>query len=204
MCYIMASHHNCGHLHQRFAQCFTAKHNNAIMCNMQHFPIWQHTEVFPCPDCRAQRRADAEHFLVNKGRRVSKSPNVKSESSFRPDHSDTHSSGQSSVQNVQQSVIHNTNYGQHNPEDLQLQVLVDALRASPQAGLPAQQDWIPPSRRSITVNANETKPTHIYEATSPDSSEMLSVASGSNSGAAPAYPNQTRPPSPPLTWILKQ
>lgn len=199
MCYIMASRHNCGHLHQRFAQCFTAKHNNAIMCNMQHFPIWQHTEIFPCPDCRALRSAEAQELLVNKGRRVVK---VKSETP-QPDHSDAHSSGQSSVQNMQQSVAHNSLVAKTNTEDLQLQALVEALRTSPKAGLPAQQEWIPPSRR-FEVNTSPPQQTQVCEATSPDSSEMLSVVSGSNSVVAPPYPKQTRPPSPSLTWILKQ
>lgn len=209
MCYFVSSRHNCGHLHEDFARCFFAKRDGHFACNQQSFPIWQHPDPFPCPECRAERKAETQDLITNKGRNVSETTKLKVES-VQQDNSNSRFSRESTMQYIQPHPNQQIN-GEYANIGAQLQTLADkALHTSPTAEQLAEQPWVPPSRRhaSIVGQLGSSPPPQLqaHRATPSQSPDMLSVDKSSrpDSVMAPVYSDQVQQASPSLAWLRQQ
>lgn len=68
MCRTLLAHHQpCKHTHHSFARCLWARLFDEECCQLPSFPIWEYTEHFRCPSCRAFERMEVE-CLLEKGR----------------------------------------------------------------------------------------------------------------------------------------
>lgn len=213
MCYFVSSHHNCGHLHERFARCFFAQRDGNFACNEPAFPIWQSPEPFPCPDCQALRHTDTQELLSNKARKPNDATRIKA-NSLQPDSSIAHFSRQSSVQHQQPQPSQQV-AGEFANINAQLQTLADrALHVSPPPlPLPDQlatAPWVPPSQRyaSIVGQLGPSPPPQpqSHQTTSSLSPDLLSGKEPSrpDSAIATAYHEQEQMGSPSLEWLLRQ
>lgn len=212
MCFFVASQHSCGHLHEKFGRCFFAKRDGICACNEPSFPIWQHSDPFPCPICFTDRKTDTNELLPTaKGGKRSDAKQIKKE----PLQQDRRSSTQSAGQNVQAQPAQHSIHGEYANIGDQLQTLADnALKTSPrpdQAAEPASPPWIAPSRRyaSIVGQLGSSPPPRLqttFEATSSLSPDMLSgnEFSRPDSAIAPAYPEQFDMDSTEFALLLRQ
>lgn len=208
MCFFVASQHSCGHLHEKFGRCFFAQRDAIHACNKPSFPIWQHSDPFPCPVCFAQRKTDTNELLSSKGGKRSDAPRVKKETVQHDRRSSTQSAGQQNVPaNSDQQIIH----GEYANIGDQLQNLTDnALRTSPLPQHAVSLPWIPPSQRyaSIVGQLGSSPPprSQTHEITSPLSGEMLfgKDFSRPDSAVAPAHPEQSELDSTQFAFLLRQ
>ncbi|GAB7325438.1 hypothetical protein MBLNU13_g09460t2 [Cladosporium sp. NU13] len=209
MCFFVASQHSCGHLHEKFSRCFFAQRDGNYACNEPSFPIWQHSDPFPCPDCYAHRKNDTNellHVSAKDGKR-SDAPKVKKETVQQDRRSSTQSAGQNVPVKPGQHIIDG---GYANIGD-QLQTLADnALHTSPLPDQAVSPPWIPPSRRyaSIVGQLGSSPPpqSRAYETTSPVSNEMLSGKDFSrpDSAVAPAFSEQLEMNPTQFALLLRQ
>ena len=209
MCFFVASQHSCGHLHERFGRCFFAQRDNYYACNEPSFPIWQHLDPFPCPDCHAHRKTDTNELLSTKGQKASNATQMKAET-VQHDKPNARTSRQSTGQDVQAQTVQQI-AGEHANIGDQLQTLADnALRTSSLPNQAASPPWVPPSRKyaSIVGQLGSSPPprSQTHETTSPLSPELLSVkdASRPDSAMEPAYLEQSQIGSTQLEWLLRQ
>ena len=207
MCFFVASQHSCGHLHEKFGRCFFAQRDAIHACNKPSFPIWQHSDPFPCPVCCAERKTDTNELLSAKGGKRSDAPKVKKETLQQDRRSSTQSAGQNVPAKPDQQSIH----GEYANIGDQLQNLADnALRTSPLPEQAASPPWIPPSQRyaSIVGQLGSSPPprSHQHGTTSPSSDEMLfgKDFSRPDSAVAPAYPEQSELDSTQFAFLLRQ
>jgi len=198
MCYYMASEHTCGHLHQWFARCFQAKHDQTGACSMQIIPTWHYPEAFPCPPCYAQRKIDLAEFLANKGRQPdSGSKTVKFQQEFpqapipqvtlprlRP------------KQAAQQYNAHQISAQPSWNREAQLQTMADGALNLPLIAPLAHTPWVPPSHRSTSIvgqlGSSSPPQAHTHDSVSAHSPDIFSVEGSSrpSSAAPPPYPLQ--------------
>lgn len=208
MCFFVESHHNCGHLHGRFARCFFAERDGIHACNEPSFPVWQHEDPLPCPDCHAHRKADTNELLSSKGGRPSGAKHIKTEVAQQTSRSSRQSTEQSFQAQPEAQLVQQITGECANIED-QLQTLADnTLHTSPLPDQAVSPPWVPPSRRyaSIVGQLGSSPPARssTHETTSPISPETLATkdASRLDSAMVSAYPKQLR--SPQLAWLLQQ
>ena len=207
MCFFVASQHSCGHLHERFGRCFFAQRDSNHACNEPSFPIWQHSDPFPCPDCYAHRKSDTNELLSAKAGKRSDAPKVKKETVQQDRRSSTRSAGHNvPAMPNQQSVD-----GEYAKMGDQLQTPADnALRTSPLPEQAVSPPWIPPSQRyaSIVGQLGSSPPpqSHTHETTSPLSNEMLSGREFSrpDSAVAPTFSEQLEMDSTQFALLLRQ
>lgn len=200
MCFFVASQHSCGHLNERFGRCFFAQRDGNYACNEPSFPIWQHSDPFPCPDCYAHRKADTNELLLSaKGGKRSDAPKVKKETIQQDRRSSTQSAGQNIPERPKQQSID----GEYANIGDQLQTLAaSALHTSP--------PWIPPSRRyaSIVGQLGSSPPpqSHTQQTTSPLLDEMLFGKDfpRPDSAVAPIFPEQLEMDPTQFTLLLRQ
>ncbi len=65
MCRYMAARHlPCEHLHQWFARCFWARMFGHKRCQLESYPVWEYDELYRCPTCMAETRAELEEELA--------------------------------------------------------------------------------------------------------------------------------------------
>jgi hypothetical protein len=217
MCYFVSSQHNCGHLHERFARCFLAQRDGYCACNTQSFPIWQHPDPFPCPQCRADRKAETQDLMEHKGgRKASNVTSVKAETVQQEYSNAAFPRLQALRQNIQpQPQLGQQVEGEYANINAQLRTLADkALHLpptpTPDPAVQAEQPWVPPSRRQISIvgqlGSSPPPPPQTYGTTPSQSPEMLSVEDSSwpDSMRPPAYPDQTPSASPQLAWLLRE
>lgn len=197
MCCFMASQHNCGHLHQWFARCHHAKHNQTGACILQTIPTWHYHEVFPCPPCRAQRDADTADLLAGKGRQTDtelKAAKLERESSRAS------LSRQRPEQSAPPHIAHR-NLAEPRSKETQLQNMAEGALNLPLNEPSAHTPWVPPSRRQTSMvgqlGSSSPPQAHMHDRTSTRSPEMLSVESSSrpSSAASPPYPHLEQPVS---------
>jgi hypothetical protein len=209
MCFFVASQHSCGHLHEKFGRCFFAKRDGNYACNEPSFPIWQHSDPFPCPACFTDRKTDTNELLsVKGGRKSSEGTKVKKET-LQQDH---RPSPQPTGQEIQAQPAQHTTHGEYADIGDQLQTLADnALKTSPPPNQAESPPWIPPSRRyaSIVGQLGSSPPPRLqttFEPTSPLSPDMLSGNDFSrpDSAIAPAYPEQVEMDSTEFALLLRQ
>jgi hypothetical protein len=203
MCYFVASQHNCGHLHESFARCFFAQRDGSHACNQQSFPIWQHPDPFPCPDCRAHRKAETQELVSNKGRKMSDTTHMKTGTHQRA--SSHASSSHQPAEQIPQPPLDQQFAGEYAIIEAQLQTL--AARALHMSPAPEEQfTWVPPSRRHVSVvgQLGSSPPVQVqgYGFASPHSPETES--SPTDSLMMPSYPHQVQSASPSLAWLLRQ
>jgi hypothetical protein len=216
MCYFVSSQHNCGHLHESFARCFFALRDNSCACNTQSFPIWQHPDPFPCPQCRADRKAETQDLIAHKGgRKASDVTSVKAETVQQGYSKATFPRLQALRQKIQpQPQLGQQVEGEHANINAQLQTLADkALHLpptpTPDPAVQPEQPWVPFSRRHYSIlgqlGSSPPPPQQVYGTTPSQSPEMLSVEEYSrpNSEFAPAYPDRT-PSASQLAWLLRE
>lgn len=208
MCYFVSSRHNCSHLHEKFARCFFAQRDGSYACNQESFPIWQHPDPFPCPECRADRKAETQDLMTNKGRKVSETTKLKAEI-IQQDNSNARFSRESTMQYIP-SQLNQQIGSEYANIGVQLQTLADkALHTSPTTEQLAEQPWVPPSRRhgSIVGQLGSSPPPqlHAHGNMPSQSPEMISVDDSSrpDSVTAPVYSDQVQPASPSLAWLLR-
>ena len=197
MCYFMASEHSCGHLHQWFARCYHAKHDQTGACTLQTIPTWHYPEVFPCPECRAQRKTDTEKLLEAKGRHMDPRTNKKIEPPkqeyFQDVTSRMHTEQDAYPHIAQQDSVKSRS------RDAQLQNMAEGALNLPLLEPSAHTPWVPPSRRHTSVvgqlgsssppraRTNDSASTHSPESLSVDGSSRPSLAT------SPPYPPQEQP-----------
>jgi hypothetical protein len=214
MCYFVSSQHNCGHLHESFARCFLAQRDGYCACNTQSFPIWQHPDPFPCPQCRADRKAETQALMADKGRKASEVTTVKAKTLQQGYSNTTFPRLQALGQEIKAQRGQQVE-GEYANINAQLQTLADkALHLpptpTPDPAVQPEQPWVPPSRRhaSIVGQLGSSPPPQqqIYGTTPSQSPEMLSVEDSSwpDSMMPPAYPDQTQSASPQLAWLLRE
>lgn len=207
MCFFVASQHSCGHLHERFGRCFFAQRDSNYACNEPSFPIWQHSDPFPCPDCYAHRKADTNELLSAKGGKRTDAPKVKKETMQQDRRSSTQSAGQNVPTRLNQQSVD----GEYANIGDQLQTLADnALHTSPLPNEAASPPWIPPSQRyaSIVGQLGSSPPPQslTHDTTSPLSNEMLSGRDFSrpDSAVAPAFSEQLEMDPTQFALLLRQ
>jgi hypothetical protein len=197
MCCFMFSQHNCGHLHQWFARCHQAKHDQTGACALQTVPTWHYHEAFPCPPCREQRKIDTAEIVANNGRQTNaeiKASKLKKESSQAPlprQHSEQSAHPRTAQKNTAQ---------RNSPEpwsrETQLQTMAEGALNLPPIAFSAHTPWVPPSRRqaSMTGQLGSSPPpqAHTRDSASTHSPEMLSLEPSLRPSSA------TSPPSPSL------
>jgi hypothetical protein len=150
----MAADHTCGHLHQWFARCFQAKHDQTGACSMQMIPTWHYPEAFPCPPCYAQRKIDLAEFLANKGRQPdSGSKTVKFQQEFPQA-----PLPQVTLPRLRPKQAAALPYNSHQisaqpswNREAQLQTMADGALNLPLIAPSAHTPWVPPSRRSTSI-----------------------------------------------------
>lgn len=189
MCYYMASEHTCGHLHQWFARCFQAKHDQTGACAMQSIPTWHYPEAFPCPPCHAQRKIDLAEFLASKGRQTDSTVKTEKPKQELP----------------QVPILRSQNeYDAHpyyTPQNIwgregQLQTMAEGALNLPLIAPSAHTPWVPPSRRSASIvgqlGSSSPPQAHTREGASAHYPGMLSVKGSSrpSSEISPPYPLQ--------------
>jgi hypothetical protein len=209
MCFFLASQHSCGHLHEKFGQCFFAQRDGSHACNEPSFPMWQHSDPFPCPDCFAHRKNDTNELLAAaKGGKRSDVKRVKKETSQQDRRSSTQSAaGQTVPAKLDQQFVH----GEYANIGDQLQTLADnTLRTSPLPEQAASPPWIPPSQRYASIvgqlGSSPSPRPQMNVTTSPLSNEMLSGKDFSrpDSAVAPAYPEQFETDANHFAFMLRQ
>lgn len=205
MCYFVSSHHNCGHLHESFARCYFAQRDDNYACNKQSFPIWPHPDPFPCPECRAHRKAETQELLSPRGNKVSDATRIKAEP-LQQSNTESHLSRQPIGYNIQPNP---QVAGEYANIAAQLQTLAsEALQTSPLPNMPRQLPWVPPSRRhaSIVGQLGSSPQSQVHGTTPSQSPDMLSVGESSqpDSAMAPVYPDQVQSASPQLAWLLRE
>ena len=209
MCFFVASQHSCGHLHEKFSPCFFAQRDRNHACNEPSFPIWQHSDPFPCPTCYAHRKTETDELLhvSAKGGKRSDVPKVKKETIQQ----DRRSSTQSAGQNLPVKPVQHIMDGKYANMGDQLQTLADnALHTSPPPDQAASPPWIPPSQRyaSIVGQLGSSPPpqSRTYGTTSPLSNEMLSGQESSrpDSVVVPAFSEQLEMDPTRFTFLLRQ
>lgn len=181
MCCYMASQHICGHLHEWFARCYQAKHDQTDACAMQTIPTWHYPERFACPACRTLNRINTQNLIASNGRQantgMSTNPEKPKQAYSRTPVPRLHAAQSAHSHSAQPS------------GEARLQTLAKGALNLPSAHTP----WIPPSRRqpSIVGQLGPSPPpqVHANDSASTHSSEMLSVESSSRPGSetSPTY-----------------
>jgi hypothetical protein len=175
MCCFMFSQHNCGHLHQWFARCHQAKHDQTGTCILQTIPTWHYREAFPCPPCRAERTAETAEILASKGRQTdseSKAAKLERESS------QASLPRQRPKQNAHPHSTQQTPAETWNRE-AQLQTMAEGALSLPPIAPMAHTPWIPPSQRMASMvgqlGSSSPPQAHTRDSASIHTPEMLSL-----------------------------
>jgi hypothetical protein len=180
MCCFMYSQHNCGHLHQWFARCHQAKHDQTGACVLQTIPTWHYHEAFPCPPCREQRKTDTAELVASKGRQTDseiKAGKLKKESSQAPlprQHSEQNAHPRTAQRHIAQP-----NSPEPGSRETQLQTMAEGALNLPPIALSAHTPWVPPSRRQASMvgqlGSSPPPQAHTRDSASTHSPEMLSL-----------------------------